>query len=437
MVMQWRERPGTATGVREALRVLLEAAGGEGEVWRLPDEGITGALSDIQQVRGLLETVEVALVREGLERGLPQESSWSAHDWVTRVEGQRAPDPGPRHVAAVVRVATTGTALAGRGCRVAPEALAGLREAFASGQLPLGKADQLARFHGQLAPVAREEDLTECLQALTAGASDEVRATGPQGRTRERVGGLSEKELATALTRTGRLLRPEQEQEESDRRAKQARSLTRSAGPAGMSAYRLVLDEEGAAVIDGALAALAGPVPGPNGERDERPAGRRRADALVEIVRRGVSAPGEEPKSEKAQVIVTIDLDDLRECTTGAGVTFTGQVLAPSVVRRLACDAGIIPAVLGSEGEVLEMGRTARFFTAGQRRAIWLRDRGCTFPGCTMPPQWCDAHHVDWWSHDGPTDITNGALLCGRHHTRVHTHDLTATVTRTAVTWHT
>src|SRR5699024_824611 len=72
-----------------------------------------------------------------------------------------------------------------------------------------------------------------------------------------------------------------------------------------------------------------------------------------------------------------------------------------------------------------------------QHRALWLRDKQCTFPGCTIPPQWCDAHHVDHWVNGGPTDLSNGALLCQRHHTYVHTHDLTATVTDTDVTWHT
>ena len=82
------------------------------------------------------------------------------------------------------------------------------------------------------------------------------------------------------------------------------------------------------------------------------------------------------------------------------------------------------------------MGRATRFFTQGQRRLLWQRDGGCTFPGCTVPAQWTEAHHVTWWRHGGTTDISNGALLCSRHHHRVHTLDLTATITGTCVTWH-
>ncbi|MGB3762978.1 MAG: HNH endonuclease signature motif containing protein, partial [Ornithinimicrobium sp.] len=84
----------------------------------------------------------------------------------------------------------------------------------------------------------------------------------------------------------------------------------------------------------------------------------------------------------------------------------------------------------------LDQGRTHRLVTPGQRRALHHRDHGCTFPGCTTPAPWCDAHHVTHWSRGGPSDLSNYALLCGRHHTLVHERDLTATVHPTGVTWH-
>ena len=436
MVARAQQEPGVAPGLREALRSLMLGAAGEGELWRLGDAEITDALGVIGQVRALLEIAEVDVVREGLQRGLPSESAWSAHDWVTRAEGQRACDPGSLHVASVVRVAQAGAPAAGPSALKAPGAVNAMKGAFAAGELPLGKADQLARFHKQVAAVADEEMLDTEMAILVEGAKDDVVETGPEGRLRERVRGLTDKELAAAITRTGRLLKPDKDLEDDDRRAKRGRSLTKSDGPAGMSLYRLLLEPEGAAVVDSALAALAGPVKGPGGEPDERSAAQRRADALVEVLRRGVSSPGSEPKCDKAQVVVTIGLDDLYEGTHGAGVTSTGEVLPPSVVRRMACDAGIIPVVLGGDSEVLDLGRAVRWFTPGQKRAIWLRDGGCTYPGCTMPPQWCDAHHVDWWSRGGRSDVSNGALLCPRHHTLVHTRDLTATITATGVTWH-
>lgn len=62
--------------------------------------------------------------------------------------------------------------------------------------------------------------------------------------------------------------------------------------------------------------------------------------------------------------------------------------------------------------------------------------QGCSFPGCTIPAQWTDAHHVRPWWAGGKTSLLNLALLCRRHHTHVHRHELTATVTATSVTWH-
>ena len=124
--------------------------------------------------------------------------------------------------------------------------------------------------------------------------------------------------------------------------------------------------------------------------------------------------------------------ETLRSGLRGAGVTVggsdAGALLAPETVRRLACDAAIIPAVLGSEGEVLDLGRQVRLFTGSQVRRLWLRDGCCSFPGCDMPAQWADAHHLVHWADGGGTGVDNGALLCERHHTIVHTRRLAGRV---------
>ena len=81
----------------------------------------------------------------------------------------------------------------------------------------------------------------------------------------------------------------------------------------------------------------------------------------------------------------------------------------------------LIPTVLGGAGEVLELGRAVRLFTPAQTRRLWLRDRCCTYPGCGMPGTWTDAHHLRHWADGGPSNLSNAALLCQRHHTIVHT----------------
>jgi len=88
--------------------------------------------------------------------------------------------------------------------------------------------------------------------------------------------------------------------------------------------------------------------------------------------------------------------------------------------RRLACTAKIIPAVLGQDSEVLDLGRAARLFTKAQRRALALRDRTCRAEGCSIPGAWSEAHHLVPWSKGGATDLSNAALLCARHHHRAH-----------------
>ena len=122
---------------------------------------------------------------------------------------------------------------------------------------------------------------------------------------------------------------------------------------------------------------------------------------------------------------------------TGTGRALTGDVLTATTIRRIACDAGIIPVVLGTRGEPLDVGREKRLVTPGLRLALTTRDQGCSYPGCTMPPQWTNAHHVVHWAQGGQTSLLNTALLCRRHHTHVHRHQLDATVTATTVTWHT
>ncbi|MGM0928437.1 MAG: DUF222 domain-containing protein [Actinomycetota bacterium] len=118
----------------------------------------------------------------------------------------------------------------------------------------------------------------------------------------------------------------------------------------------------------------------------------------------------------RAQVIVTAGYEQLAGLLSGGGnAVFNGPISAKTV-RRMACDADIIPAILGSKGEVLDLGRSQRFFSRAIRRALLLRDKGCAFPGCSMPAFWTEAHHiVPWWA-GGRTDINNGVCLCILHH---------------------
>ena len=128
-------------------------------------------------------------------------------------------------------------------------------------------------------------------------------------------------------------------------------------------------------------------------------------------------------------VVVTIDLAALKEDLATAdvlagghvpGESPTGDGLTAADVRRLACSAHILPAVLDGQGVPLDLGRAQRLFTPAQRKALLLRDRECRAEGCTQPGRWAEAHHLDPWSHGGRTDLANAVLLCRHHHHRIH-----------------
>ncbi len=105
----------------------------------------------------------------------------------------------------------------------------------------------------------------------------------------------------------------------------------------------------------------------------------------------------------------------------GVCETENGVPLPISTARRLCCDAEIIPALLGTAGEVLDQGRSVRTATEPQRRALRAMHRGCAYPGCGVGFDACRIHHVRWWwRHTGPTDIDNLVPVCEHHHHLVH-----------------
>ena len=126
-----------------------------------------------------------------------------------------------------------------------------------------------------------------------------------------------------------------------------------------------------------------------------------------------------------ATVAVTIDIDDLR---TGQGIATntSGTTISATKAQRLACNAHLVALYLDSESRVLDHGMTQRLFDRHQRLALAVRDQGCVWPGCDRPPAWCEAHHLNFWSEDGPTDLDNAALFCHFHHFLLHEGEWTA-----------
>ncbi|CAN5238689.1 HNH endonuclease signature motif containing protein [soil metagenome] len=158
---------------------------------------------------------------------------------------------------------------------------------------------------------------------------------------------------------------------------------------------------------------------------DDRTLDQLRADTLVEISRVAAGAltvdAADSPLMNGAgTVVVTIDHESLLSELGTAGVEGVAGSISASSARRIACTARILPIVLGGRSQPIDFGQSRRLFSAIQRRALALRDRGCAAVGCDAPPGWTEAHHITPWSRGGPTDLSNGVLLCSFHHHQVH-----------------
>lgn len=144
-----------------------------------------------------------------------------------------------------------------------------------------------------------------------------------------------------------------------------------------------------------------------------------RADALAAICAHAIGCDENRLPGTSTTVIVRMDLDQLHTGTGVATIDGIEQPIDAGTARRLAASAGIIPAVLGSDSEILDFGRQRRHFSRAQRLALAERDGGCS--GCHLPPAFAEAHHIRWWERDaGPTDLDNGILLCTACHHRIH-----------------
>jgi Domain of unknown function (DUF222)/HNH endonuclease len=410
--------------VEEALAVAGKALDGcrSQAAWGISDTRLVSCVDGVRALAQQIAAIELALVRQVDSRGLAvREGATSTLAWLRdrhRISGRAA-----AQLVKLARALDTDTG--------SPTA-----EALAAGEV---NVEQARIITGAVAKLPIEH--------RTAGEEHllgEAACFGPRelGRLGQRIFEVVAPEEAEKQALD--------ELERAERRAWHDRGLWLT-DIAGTSRVRLTgwLDQEGAASVRAALDPLCAPrtagrtarrgaAPGSDtgntagggndtgndaDPADVRSPAQRRVDALVEVCRLA-SACGELPDNggDRPQVVVTIDFESLRQ-QIGAATFDDGSCLSPAAARRLACDAGIIPAVLGTTSQTLDLGRQTRLATGPLRRALVLRDRGCAFPGCDRPPRWTDAHHVQHWSNGGPTDLGNLTLLCGYHHRLIHHSD--------------
>ncbi len=161
------------------------------------------------------------------------------------------------------------------------------------------------------------------------------------------------------------------------------------------------------------------------------PIAKRRAEALLQLARHATkhadTCDGDGDGPPRRSLIVAISLQALQDAV-GAGDIQGGGTLTAGAVRRLACDAGIIPAVLGAQSEIVDVGKETRLATPAMRRRLGLRDGGCLFPACDRPPAGCEIHHRRHHIDGGPTKDPNLDMFCVFHHHQVHEGGWTYTI---------
>ena len=194
----------------------------------------------------------------------------------------------------------------------------------------------------------------------------------------------------------------------AQRRIEALKDLTADVRPRGVAA-----DEPGTGVGD-----EPGEAHDPAGETHE-------PDALIPEPRRPEPAHRRPAPDRPRGALLTITIDHrwLRDALTdtgGYGVLESGLRVHPGTLRRWACDADIVPVVLGAQSEPLDVGRRQRTAPDAIRRALNIRDGGCAFPGCSRPPRRCHAHHLREWADHGDTAVDNMCLLCRYHHQLIH-----------------
>jgi hypothetical protein len=154
---------------------------------------------------------------------------------------------------------------------------------------------------------------------------------------------------------------------------------------------------------------------------EQRTIAQLHADALADIARLSLSSASAPPALRSTTVVARVDAESFASGRGHANIDGIDQPVSVATARELAESTGVAPMLMGTGGEVLDLGRAARLFSPAQRLALVERDGGCAWTGCTRPPSHAQAHHIAWWGRNGGrTDLSNGIMLCSFHHHRVH-----------------
>jgi len=286
------------------------------------------------------------------------------------------------------------------------------REALGRGDLHVEQAAVIAHAVEQLPDDAAVRDLCE-KHLITLAEHHDAKELKILGR---RVLEVVDPDLADA--HEAALLEAE------EKKAAKETSLRMHDDGYGQVHGRFTLPSTTAEIFKRALYAFAAPkhvraTEGAGAYDHERPTPEKLGQAFKEYIEHYPTDRLPNSGGVNATVVITMDISTLLGGIKAASLD-TGEKITAGEARRIACEAGLISAVLDGHSKVLDLGRTRRFHTPAQRLAIMLEQKHCQHPGCTTPAPGCHVHHSDPWSAGGRTDIRTAKLLCPRHHSLAH-----------------
>jgi hypothetical protein len=392
------------TPLTEVTRLLKESvAGVRGNHSRLSGDVWQAMLAETRELTSLVSQAQVEAIA-GMDR-----------DGVFAARGYRKPD------SAVADTLTVEPSQAGRLVRAAAKVTA--RVDLQGQVLPAVLAATAAQFTGGAASLAH----VTVIDQLMAGPAAKRLPTHLWAAVEEEIAKLTDEYTPTQLKSWGAQLiaaydqdGPEPDDDDDDERG-QVNELRMTALPGGGGLVKgRFEDPMRYATIVTAIQAMSRPLTAD----DQREPAQRQADALADacefVLAYGESDLLPDNGGERPQVIVTAEDTDLENRARAGCLLDTGEVLSPAALRRLCCDAGVIPMILNGDSQPLNVGLSRRTIPIAIRRAVAVRDRGCAHPGCSRPATWCQVHHVRQWAKGGPTRLDNLVMLCSHHHREIH-----------------
>lgn len=356
---------------------------------------LLAAMRELERLRRRLPTVEHALIAETESRGLPYESG--CRNTAQFLRGLLRLDPS--------------------------EAWGRVRAADATGVHRTLSGERLAPAYPAVAAAQAAGDISERHARIVVDTVENL----PDEPRHEHGAALEEELVRRAVEFDPRQL---------GKLAQRVRACYDPDGPVPDVAYRersRFLDVrqrvDGSAQVHGELTAecaermlvlfdaLAAPRPETDGIRDERNAGQRRHDALLDAlgtVQRADLLPSTGGVS--ATIVITMSNEAYR---TGCGLATTAHgalIPAKDALRWAGGDLQLLGVVIDRMRGITAYSSKQRLFSPQQRLVMAARDGGCTFPGCEAPPGWCQVHHLREHATGGSTSVDNGALVCGSDH---------------------